>query len=883
MTSFSSGGPPDRSVRSRWPRVGGLTVGRAQRRRGNLTLPLRRNLDQTVGLIPTEVIDLVPRRIQVAGIVAIAVAVLTGIVTNYVSADAPSWLSDPIRNWLILGLLVSTAIVITLLTDRTPIPPEPIAPSAPTFGDGAESLSVPSGESQLHGRTAVLRDLRRTATRPNGRFVVVTGAGGMGKTALAESLSGSLKNAGKRVFWVRWRSLEHLAGQMQEVASRLGLPEEVIGAAQRAGSSRSDLVWQHLSRTQGWVVVIDDLDQPASACVSGEPISAYRGWIRPTGGGLLLVTSRHRDAATWGTLATIVPIGPLDVDDAATLLLEASPRDSCDEAAARELAARLGGLPLALHAAASAISEPIGRYPTLAAYATALAERTAHVLPARPDVLDATIARRLVGYTWELSLDQLASEGLPAARALLRLVALYANAPIPRALISVDLFTPQVIDAVGLTVGPDNLIAASMLDAALAGLHRYGLVDAPDPLGTGGVSTIALHPVVQEAAIGLLAAAIGDSTEWQLAVDNALLCQIRKTLEAGRDGWTLARLLAPHAFGLIHRYSSHRSNFNIAREAIDRLCDELSRAGFVRIEASLREAILEAESSVFGHDSSDALISGLAYAAALQQLGEYRRSAALYLRNVALRERVYGTDHRYTLNARSGLAHSLFCSGDYEGAADRHLENIVAREQLLGSDDPDTIDSRDGYASAQYALGNYELAASLHRQNLRDRERLLGLRDPDTLSSRNNLAYALCELALHGEAAELHRKNIAIREEDLGSRHPDTLNSLFGLAFVLNRKGDHEAAAGMLESSLTDREMLPGGLEHPDTFESRHELAVALVKIGQCSRAVSLHRQNLTDRVRVLGSDHPETQRTRRSLVEAENEARRTRRWHWRG
>ncbi|OLT22899.1 hypothetical protein BJF78_32905 [Pseudonocardia sp. CNS-139] len=111
---------------------------------------------------------------------------------------------------------------------------------------------------------------------------------------------------------MRWRTLEQLTGQMLEAATLLGLPETRIGIAQQSGQSLPDLVWGHLERTGRWVIVVDNLDEPADAAPAGEQLREYRSWIRPTGAGLLVVTSRDRDPHTWGPSAELFPLDPLD-------------------------------------------------------------------------------------------------------------------------------------------------------------------------------------------------------------------------------------------------------------------------------------------------------------------------------------------------------------------------------------------------------------------------------------------------------------------------------------------------------------------------------------------------------------------------------------------
>jgi hypothetical protein len=186
------------------------------------------------------------------------------------------------------------------------------------------------------------------------------------------------------------------------------------------------------------VLVFDNLDHPA-AIATGEPVAEYRGWIRPSGVGLVLVSSRDRDPATWGPAATPIPLGPLDPISGGQMLCADAPHAGTPTQA-QTLSTRLGSQPLALRAAGRALSRPTAALRTFTSYQQALADRTIRVLPdlpAAPDAANPDTARSLVGHTWELSLDQLATEGQPTARPLLRLLALLAEAPIPRSLIVV--------------------------------------------------------------------------------------------------------------------------------------------------------------------------------------------------------------------------------------------------------------------------------------------------------------------------------------------------------------------------------------------------------------------------------------------------------------
>jgi len=79
------------------------------------------------------------------------------------------------------------------------------------------------------------------------------------------------------------------------------------------------------------------------------------------------------------------------------------------------------------------IAERTSGHPTFNTYLRALNDRTTSVLSAQPDVSDPAVVRELVGYTWEVSLDQLAADGNRLARPVLQALSLLGDAPVGRA------------------------------------------------------------------------------------------------------------------------------------------------------------------------------------------------------------------------------------------------------------------------------------------------------------------------------------------------------------------------------------------------------------------------------------------------------------------
>ncbi|GAA2964784.1 FxSxx-COOH system tetratricopeptide repeat protein [Actinokineospora diospyrosa] len=732
---------------------------------------------------------LVPLLTVAAGVVL----ALAAAVTNYATENAPEFFKDPWRVGLSLAVLVLVAVLIELMilwprqADSVELAPGPAAP---------RSLRPPSvGAVVLRGRES---ELARAGAKTG--LVVICGPGGMGKTTLAAAVAA--ERSGQTVFWIRWQDPETLTALMIEVACTLGLPTASVDAAQKSGASIPDLVWRHLASVRRWTLVLDNIDDP-TAVSPAEPLSTYRSWIRPSDTGLVLVTSRDRSPETWGRDADLVDLSPLSPPQGGRILCDLAPQAGPVEDA-EALSARLGGLPLALHAAGTALASPTARLRTFAA----LTDKSAAVLPPRPDASDRETARKLVGYTWELSLDDITDEGHPLARPLLRALSLLAEAPIPIALI-----TPAL-----LSEGTQPEV-----DAALAQLHRYGLIDTR----TDPTPAVVLHPLVRETNQLL-------DNSLQPTVDAALMNFTTTTAAEGRPGWPTLHLLAPHLIALTAL--DDVETFTDARDVLTVAASELSTAGNAATTAALRQRILQTD---------------------LAHLGD---------------------SHTQALTSQSNFANALGALGRYSEAINLHRVTLDARRRILGADHADTLASQNNLAKSLQNLGQHNEAAELHRATLETRRRILGDNDLRTLNSQNNLAAALVNLEQHNEATELHHITLEARRRILGEDHPDTLASQNNCANALSSLGRHHEAIDLHRSTLEKRHRILGG-DHPQTLISQNNLAITLDILGHHSEAAELHRTALEARCRTLGEDHPDTLVSQHNLAIAERAARR---WWWR-
>ncbi|MFE4700381.1 tetratricopeptide repeat protein [Streptomyces sp. NPDC056738] len=757
------------------------------------------------------------------------VAVVMGTVAERAGAAVPEWAGHPWVVWTIFGLLSVLSAVLATASRRLEVPAEDSSGLA--SGARTGSLHPPHVVLEhVHGRERELARLMALLKNPHGRFAVVCGAGGMGKTTLAAALAEQARRDGYAVFWIRWRGPEILSDDFVQTAVGCGLPRSAISAAQSGSDNLPDTVWRQLAGKKKWLLIVDNLDEAEQISLEGERVADYRSWVRPYGRGLFLVTSRDTSSTTWGPAAELIRVEPLDVAAGGRVLLDNAPGGGT-AAEAEALASRLGGLPLALQAAGSYVTGSTSRHRGFAAYQSALEEELTALVGAdhpRPD--DPNASRSTVRRTWEVSLDQLDREGIPLARPLLRQLALFAQAPVPLAIITPELLTTALRQPVG----------QAAVDQALAGLERYGLLGVPaeqrHPSGAGPYAgrSVTLHPLVREITALTVTADEPDRLQhYEQATVNALRGEVAALRIVGTAGWNAARLLAPHLPLLLDHPGLVPAEDACA--ALNTLADVLGDAGSYALQLSLRQAVLDHHVESLGDHHPDTFTARNHFANSLHCLGWYERSESIHRQNLADRMRVLGPEHPDTLTSRNNVGYVLNLRGQYAEAATLHAQVLTDRTRLLGEDHLLTLTSRDNLAKSFGRLGDASAAITLHTQNIAECTRVLGSDHPLTLTSRDNLAAAVNRGGDPARAAELHQAVLRDRTRTLGPDHPHTLTSGNSLADALHRLGRHTEAAELLERILTDRVRILGA-DHPDSLGTRLQLATCRSESGRQQR-----------------------------------------------
>ncbi|RKT84627.1 Tetratricopeptide (TPR) repeat [Saccharopolyspora antimicrobica] len=749
-----------------------------------------------------------------------------------------------------------------------------------TTGPGLGSLTTPALTYDVRGRGRLVAEVVEELNTGQS-CVVLHGAGGYGKTTVAQRVAAELD---VETWWVDASSEARLQEGMREVALRAGASPEAVREAWDGRGLAPDLLWQQLNRcADRWLLVLDNADD-ASILGAGRPIAERTGWLRPPGdAGGVLITSRDGNPQAWGGFARLHAVATLSAADGARMLLDRAP-DAGAEEQARELALRLGGLPLALHLAGRYLAV-IATLPVLpgmdlpvdfAGYRAALDDRWAEVT----ELPEPSGERETLLRTWELSLDLLAERGHPMARPLLRMVSHFAAAPVPLELLRADIMAGhpwfEGLDAMKAGLAIKALAEVGLVDLEGSGLslhpvvretnrHQGGSDERDDHLalfvGLLGVVTSEIDPTDPAewprwrallphcAAVSDVVPEIGGDEEWlvPIAVTCARASRFCSGARLTRQGIDLVR----HALANIGAPDAVlRPVLSMRNDLAGMLRD---RGELTAAEAECRSVLAEAV-RILGAVDADVLGARNNLAVVLRYRGDLVAAEAEFRAVVETATEILGAEHPGTLSARDNLAGVLQELLRWPEAEAEVRAVLRLRSEVLGPDHRGTVITRSHLAGVLGAKGDFAAAEDELRIALESSTRVLGPEHGDTLGLRHNLASVLKNQGdLVGAEAEL-RAVLEIAESVMeAEHHPDTLTTRHTLAGVLREQGDLVAAEAEYRALL---EVL-NDAEGPDVVPTRHNLAAVLRERGDLAGAEDELRAALAIAEQRLGAEHP--------------------------
>ncbi|MGW5467354.1 tetratricopeptide repeat protein [Streptomyces chartreusis] len=508
------------------------------------------------------------------------------------------------------------------------LPPEALElpPEAPP-----NMVNLPGGTGLFIGREQELARLD-SAFEGTGGVVVqaVHGLGGIGKSTLAAKWAAGRTGSYNPVWWITAETPGDLEAGLADLAVALQPALRDVLSPQ----ARSERAVRWLAEREGWLLVLDNVSDPADV----------RQLLGRTTGGRFLITTRR--ASGWHGIAEPLSLDVLELPQAVELFERIH---GVTAEGVEELCAELGCLPLAVEQAAAYCAE--ARI-TPDAYRELLARRPERVFASTAEGADAeqTIAR-----VWRVTMDRLADT--PVAERVLRVIAWWAPDGIPRA------YLEPMADAPDVTEALRRLAAHSMISLREDGtLSVHRLVQAVARAGEGAEETY------DEAARLLVVQGLPceDDAVWISHVATLI-----GYFDMGRtppEIWALVPMYfgdhAPTPDKAIEMYEraleraegalGPRSRITVVVRR--RLADCCWTAGDHDRASQLLSKNLTATSMVFGHKAPETIETGTALARLQLQLGELSNGLSRASISARHAERTLGEDSAEALRAHAVMA-----------------------------------------------------------------------------------------------------------------------------------------------------------------------------------------------------------------------------------
>ena len=269
---------------------------------------------------------------------------------------------------------------------------------------------------------------------------------------------------------------------------------------------------------------------------------------------------------------------------------------------------------------------------------------------------------------------------------------------------------------------------------------------------------------------------------------------------------------------------------------------------------------------VLGSDHPDTATTYNNMAGVFRAQGDYEKAMEYLSKALAIRERVLGPEHPSTAATYNNMASVFRAQGDYENAMEYYGKALAISERVSGSDHPDTAATYNNMAGVYSDQGEYDRALEYYRKALAISERVLGSDHPDTATTYNNMAGVYSDQGDYEKALEYYGKALAISERVLGPEHPSTATTCNNIAGVFYAKGDYEKALEYYGKALAISERILG-TEHPSTATTYNNMAGVFYAQGDYEKALEYYGRTVAINERVLGTEHPSTATTYNNMA----------------
>ena len=679
---------------------------------------------------------------------------------------------------------------------------------------------------QLVGQQNVVEEIRAKLQSGQrayiGQAVVISGAGGLGKTQLAVEYVdryGATYPGG--VIWLQ------ADGQ---------LDMQLLVLAQDAGWFPADtdpkllldLARQRLRSRPDCLLVFDNIEQL-------QDIQPYLP--PPTASTHILATSRNiQEAFTPIELKLLTPELALKL-----LIQEAgrSPQGPAEQQAAQDIADRLAGLPMALELAGRRLRHRFGL--KFSDYRRLLEEQG---LEALPKVLAGPTATQSIDIRAVLQVSEQVLAESPLLRRVLNVLTYSGASAVGQSLLAALLGVSEVALSAPLELG-DTLKLLELEPSSRPGepsrprIHRL-------------VSEARRHYVKPDDLDGGPEALCDRLADWFASRrdDFAQLPAFEAELEALRT-W--------------QRYATEKKLLQQLRLLWLQAYPHYHHGQYAQATEWLTQALA---STAAYPDLPQTQLADLHddFGSCWDAEGKYDKALTHKLEALKIRQQCLDPAHPDVATSLDNIGPIYFAQGKYAEALDFQQKALELRKQSPGEAHPDVATSMNNIGTTYRAQGKYAEALDFQQKALELRKQSLGEAHPDVATSMNNIGTTYFEQGKYAEALDFQQKALELRKQSLGEAHPYVANSMYNIGGTYFAQGKFaESLKNQKEALLLLRRSL--GEDHPNTGHARFNIGRTYLKLNDARQGWKELQQGVKILKAGLGVGHPDTIASVKGLV----------------
>lgn len=262
--------------------------------------------------------------------------------------------------------------------------------------------------------------------------------------------------------------------------------------------------------------------------------------------------------------------------------------------------------------------------------------------------------------------------------------------------------------------------------------------------------------------------------------------------------------------------------------------------------------------NALGKDHPDSAISynNIGFVYCVQ--GIYGEALSYHHKALTIFEHALGKDHPYCAASCNNIGRVYCEKGEYSTALEYFLKAYTIFEHVQGEYHTDIATTYNNIGGVYRAQHDYAKALEYYLKALAIFESAQVENHPNIAATCNNIGLIYRDMGDYRKALEYLQKALSINMDALGEDHLFTATNYNNIGGVYLAQGDFDKALEYYQKDFEISERVLGE-DHPKIATTYNNIGYVYRVQGDCRKALEYYQKALEINERILGKDHPST------------------------